>query len=102
MGLGRIHQEVIYALLVILGILCIVEGILLTIAVKRLFQFQAVIQHIDDSVFMLVSYCKKLERQALISDAPEVVRFHTLVKNVAQNFMAVVHPEQVEEEGLDG
>lgn len=71
----------------------------LFIAIKRLFQFQTKAQFMHDSVFVLVTYCQKLEKQALISDAPEVIRFHELVKNVARNFASVFEMETEDDNG---
>ncbi len=79
---------------VLLIFLCILLGVLLVIACKRILQYQGVIDSTTDSVDALVFYCDKLKRQALISDAPEVIDFHRMVMNVANNFKAATRPEE--------
>jgi len=86
-------------LTIFLTLVIITLTTLLVIAAKRMLQLQSSLQVLDDSIEMLVRYCKKLREHALISDAPEVVKFHKLVMEVSNLMKKEV---KVEEEITNG
>jgi hypothetical protein len=64
-------------------ILFLLTAMGLALCVRRLLQYDTFVKSYDRDMSFLIDYCKHLAKQDLISDAPEVVRFHRIVQTIA-------------------